>query len=154
MKNIPFYKQETKYTCGAVCARMVLAKLGIKKSEKQIAKILNTNKRSGTKNKHFPRIAEEYKLNYIVKRNSNLRTLKRYKRKRYLLIVTYKPLEYKSGHFAVIKKIDKDYIYLLDPTFGPDHRINIDYFNDMWDSDEKAWFFGIKLRTKTSQKTD
>ena len=40
MVQIPYYEQETNYTCGPACMRMVLASLGIKKSEKDIQQFL------------------------------------------------------------------------------------------------------------------
>ena len=40
----PFHKQETNYTCGSAAMRMALESAGIKKSEKQVEKLLSTNK--------------------------------------------------------------------------------------------------------------
>ncbi|PIN94126.1 hypothetical protein COU56_03175, partial [Candidatus Pacearchaeota archaeon CG10_big_fil_rev_8_21_14_0_10_31_9] len=60
MVQIPYYEQETNYTCGPACMRMVLGSLGIKKSEKQITKLIGTNKIRGTNHRDFLSVVEKY----------------------------------------------------------------------------------------------
>ena len=159
--TFPFYKQETVWTCGPAVMRMSLEKLGIKKSEKQLIKILKTNKIKGTSNKDFSRVAEQYKLNYIVKRNSTIEDLKYFSKKRYILIFCYYYPKEKIGHYSILKKIDYKFIYFYDPYFGKNHKYNLKYFNKIWKcnpkhDNEKHWFFGVKNAIsikKRSKKT-
>ncbi|MBN2368173.1 C39 family peptidase, partial [Candidatus Woesearchaeota archaeon] len=39
---IPYHAQQTNYTCGTASMRMILEYFGIKKTEKQLARILHT----------------------------------------------------------------------------------------------------------------
>lgn len=144
-----FHKQESKYTCGTASMRMALESVGIKKSEKQIKKLLGTNRVGGTWHRDFPRLAENYKLNYIAKRNSSINDLKEYQKKGFTIIVCYFYPEEKSGHYSILKKIDDKNIYLWDPWFGPKHRYSLDYFKKVWKINlkydkEKCWFFAVK----------
>lgn len=149
MEIFPFHKQETNYTCGAASMRMALAFCKIKKSEKQITKLLGTNKTRGTLDKSFPIVAENFKLNYISMRNAEINDMKKYNNNGFVIIVCYFcPLE-NSYHYSVIKSIGTKYIYFYDPYFGKKHYYPLSIFKKIWKSDpkydkEKRWFFAIK----------
>lgn len=143
------HKQETPYTCGGAAMKMVLDSLGIKKTEKQLTKLLKTNKIRGTWHRFFPQVAEKYKLNYIVERNSSINRLKTLLKKGYKIIVCYYYPPEKVDHYSVIKKI-RSKIYFYDPFFGKNHSYSLTYFNKIWKSDpkydnEKNWFIAIRL---------
>ena len=142
-----YYKQKEEHTCGAACVRMILEEAGTKKSENEIINLLGTNKKEGTRNKSFSIAAEKLNLNYITGKNVSFKKLKELLKKGYKLITCYFLVSEDSGHYAVIKKIDKKYIYLLDPWFGPKTKYSLRYFRTVWRgklNKEKAWFFGIK----------
>lgn len=153
MLKIPYHEQETAYTCGAASMRMVLESLGIKKTEKQIANLLKTNKLSGTRTAQFPKIAEKYKFDYRIERNDTpLRLLKRAIRDGFVTIVNYM-LPTQGEHYAVISKIGREYIYLHDPWVGPDTKYPLKTFMRIWrgagsgkrgSDNERFWFFGVK----------
>ena len=148
-KKFPFHKQETKYTCGAAAMRMVLEFCGIKKSEKQVVKLLGTNKVRGTWLKDFPRLAEKYKLKYVVKSNSTTNDLKKLQRQGYIILICYYHPPQKVDHYSVLRKIDSENIYFWDPWYGPEHKYTLRYFRRIWKSDpkyekEKAWFIAME----------
>jgi ABC-type bacteriocin/lantibiotic exporter with double-glycine peptidase domain len=146
----PYYKQETRYTCGATCFRMVLAGIGIKKSEKQIAKLLRTNKVIGTWHRYLPRIAEKFKFDYIVRRKAKISELKTFSKNGWKAIVCFHH-QLEGPHYAVVKKINWHSIYLLDPYFGPKERYFLFQFKQMWhDREEDQWFIAIKSSKKAS----
>ena len=149
MTDFPYYKQETVWTCGASVMRMALEKCEIKKSEKQVVKILKTNKIRGTWHKDFPRVAEKYKLNYVVKRNATIDDLKYFQKKGYTIIICYYYPSEKVDHYSILKSIDSENIYFYDPWFGENHKYSLKYFNRIWKSNpkydnEKCWFFAVK----------
>jgi predicted double-glycine peptidase len=148
-KTFCFFKQETNYTCGAAAMRMALHSCGISKNEKQVAKLLGTNKVRGTWHRYFSVVAEKFKLNYVTKRNSTISDLKKYLSEEYNLVVCYFYPPEKVDHYSVVKKIDKNNIYFWDPFFGEEHKYSLAYFKKVWKSDpkydnEKAWFFAVK----------
>jgi ABC-type bacteriocin/lantibiotic exporter with double-glycine peptidase domain len=149
MVRIPFFKQETCWTCGPASMRMVLAALGIKKSEKQVVKLLSANKVRGTWAKSFPSLAEKYKLNYLVKRNASIEELRKLLKEGYIVLTAYYVPKEKVDHYVVVKKIDKEYIHFLDPFYGPEHKYKLTYFRKIWKTDPKydseiGWFIGFK----------
>jgi len=151
MVKFPFYKQETNYTCGAASMRMALEFCGIKKSEKQVAKLLGTNKVRGTWHKDFPIVAETFKLSYVSMKNATIRGLEEYQKKGFAIVICYFYPPKKIDHYSILKKIDKEYIYFLDPFFGKNHKYPIKHFKKIWRSDskyenERHWFFAMKKK--------
>jgi ABC-type bacteriocin/lantibiotic exporter with double-glycine peptidase domain len=148
--KIPYYKQETKYTCGPACMRMVLNSIGVKKSEKALAKKMQTNKIIGTWHKYIPQLAEAYKLDYIIEREGTISDLRRLYRAGWEIIVCYNTnrtikVDRSGSHYAVIKKINWHSIYLLDPYYGDKKRYFVKIFKRKWrDSEEFQWFAAIK----------
>lgn len=153
--KVPYFKQETRYTCGAASMRMALAAFGIRKSEKQIAKLMRTNRKHGTSNASFPRVAEKYRVSYVIKRNGTIDDLKNYLKKGYVVIVSFfffEYFEYKKMvyHFAVLKGLSKGSVSLFDPELGQDHKISTPLFVRRWKSNpvsekgDRHWFFALK----------
>jgi len=150
--KIPYYKQETNYTCGLASARMVLEALGIKRSEKQLARLLKTNTRVGTHFKYFTQLAERYHLDYIVGRNATIDDLEKALDERYLVIAGhYLPLPVEPDeHYSVILSIDRDYVYTHDPWCGPNQKRSRAFFRKWWEKHiskyekEKGFFIGMK----------
>lgn len=60
MARLPYFKQETLYTCGAAASRMVLSKRGVKLSEKAISKFLGVTPRKGTTLVMIKRLFDRY----------------------------------------------------------------------------------------------
>ena len=144
-----YHKQETEYTCGAAAMRMVLESIGINRSEKEIAKLLKTNKIRGTWHKNFPIVAEKYKLNCIVRRNARISDLKKLQKENYSIILCYYCPAEKVDHYSLLRKIDSRFIYFWDPWFGPNHKYSLNHFNKIWKSDpkyekEKKWLIAMK----------
>ena len=147
--NIKYFKQETKYTCGAASMRIVLASLGFIKTEKQVSKLLKTNTVRGTWHESFSNLAEKLRLNYVVGRGSTIIELKKTINNKYIIIICYFIPKENVDHYAVIKKINNNYIVLADPFYGDNHKLPLKKFVKNWKSDskwdnEKRWFIGIK----------
>ncbi len=144
-----YFKQKTIWTCGPAALRMVLYDFGIKKSEEQLIRMLDCTKRWGTKHKMFPRVAERYKLNYVVKRDADIDDLRNYKRRGYTIIVCYFHVKERIGHYAILHRIDDDDFYFVDPQFGPERRLNVTHFGRVWRCpSERGWFIGFKKPTR------
>jgi ABC-type bacteriocin/lantibiotic exporter with double-glycine peptidase domain len=142
-----YFRQSTMYSCGAASMQMLLEPFGIRKSEKQIGRMLHTNKISGTKPEMFPKIAEKYGFNYSVKRYATIKDLKDFIKNDYLIMVSYYYVPYDTDHYSVVRKIWRKRIYLLDPLAGPDKEYSLSYFEKLWkgkDKDEPNWLFALK----------
>ena len=149
MKKFSYYKQETNYTCGAAAMRMALESFGIRRSEKQVARVLKTNKVRGTWPRNFTPVAERFKLNHATMRNATIKDLKEFQKKGYIIIVCYSPTGITCDHYSVVKRVDNKKIYLLDPDIGEDHEYSLTFFRRIWKcdpryDDERGWFFAVK----------
>lgn len=129
--------------------RMALAACGILKTEKQVSRLMGTNKVSGTDNKDFPTVAERYKLSYVVRRHSNWEDIKHYLKEGFTIIVGFFSPHEQRDHYAVVKKIDSKHIWLWDPRVGPNNKYALTYFMEIWRKEQTydkdhAWMFGVK----------
>lgn len=147
--KIQYFKQETIWTCGAAAMRMALSGLGIRRSEKQVIKLLKTNKIRGTWTKNFIDAAEKLKLNYVFGNSSGLNELNKLLKERYKIIICYYIKEDRVDHYAVVDRITEDYIYLLDPWYGEEYKLKIRDFDKNWNTDirwenHSKWFIALK----------
>jgi len=147
--KIPYFRQNTEYTCGPAAMRMALGALGIVKSERQLSLLLHTNSMVGTRRKAFPLLAERLLLDYVVERESSIEDIKEAIASGFIVIVNYFYTVEQVPHFAVVKRIDSNRIYLLDPEAGPGHSYPLAEFISNWHSGPsrekgKRWFFGIR----------
>ncbi len=150
MNKIPYFKQEKIWSCGPACFRMVLATFGIKKSSKQVIKLLDSNPRWGTKNRSFVKVAERLKWSYVVIRNATFSELRRAYREGYVIIVNYYLEKEDTGHYAVVEAINRKSLVLLDPWKGR-VRYTFEKFDKYWgtcdlklsDKDIR-WFLAVK----------
>ncbi|MBI5797420.1 C39 family peptidase [Candidatus Woesearchaeota archaeon] len=148
--ELPYYPQEAEHTCGPASGRMILASLGVRRREHDIAMVLGT-KRNGTNDEDFIKLAHKYRLHYISKKNATFDGLKKLQKKGYKIIVSYWYTPDKTGHYAVLRKVGRKYVHLFDPWAGPKHKYSISYFRKLWDwslCDEpdtnRRWFFAVK----------
>ena len=145
--KIPFFEQETDYSCGAACLRMVLGAFGIRKSEAVLMNVLEKKGEPGTPNRSLPEVAEKFKLNYVVRRNASIADVKWCLGHGFGVIVSYFDAIEQVGHFGVVKKIDSKKIHLLDPWHGPLCCYSLKEFLPNWRSGfdkDKRWFVAIK----------
>ena len=145
--NIPYFKQQKDYYCGSAVMQMVLASFGIKKSQSTLARELKTkNDNIGTKNSEMVRLSRKYLANIKSKQKTTISELKKYLDKGSIIIVSYFYVLDKTGHFAIVKKITKSRIYLIDPATGPNTRYSLKHFKKIWHDNEKTrgWHLILK----------
>jgi|SRR3989344_7174130 len=146
-----FYWQKRTWTCGPAALRIVLHKLKIKKTEEHLARLLDTTRLDGTKNKAFAKVARHYNLRHVIRSNSSLNEVFDLMQDRFKVIVAYFCPINNCGHYAVVNKIGRDYIHLLDPSLGPKIKYKKSYFISLWYSEyekDKRWFIAFKRRGK------
>jgi len=145
--QIPFFKQETDYSCGLASMRMVLSSLGIDKTEKELQVPMNYySEGKAVWHKAFPNFAEQLKLTYVTIRNASLKDIENLIDQNFRIIVSYFIPKEKVDHYSVVRGMDSSYIYLLDSWFGPKHKYTRRYFIKNWFDleNEKCWLFGVK----------
>lgn len=144
---IPYYYQESEWTCGAACLRMALMACTIKRTERQVVKLLCCTRRWGTSNSMFSVVCDQFALNYTVERLSSLRRLKALVRDKYIVIVNYYLRSEHAYHFAIVRSISLRTITLIDPIMGPKFTLPCELFLKDWrgsHSVDRRWFIAIK----------
>lgn len=58
-KSVPYYKQETEYTCGLASCRMALAYFGINNTEQELVNVLQTTLRKGTSPQNIKKLFDQ-----------------------------------------------------------------------------------------------
>lgn len=145
--EIPFFKQETDYTCGAACVRMILASFGVRKSEKEIAKVMGSSPKVGTWNRQFPLLAEKFKFCYSVGRNSSPKDIRAMLRDGFKIVINFYDPKEEVGHYAIVKSANASKIYLIDPWHGPRESYSWKKFLPLWKGTidpDRRWVFGMK----------
>ncbi|MEK6941099.1 MAG: cysteine peptidase family C39 domain-containing protein [Nanoarchaeota archaeon] len=147
--KIPFYHQETCWTCGAATMRMALEYFGIKRSEKQVVKLLKTNKAHGSPHKNFSLVAEHFRINHTTMRNAKIRDIKDLISNNWVVIIGQFDTINNFGHYVVVNKVYGKFLYLNDPSLYKEdkrNKITCKKFNSIWyDTEkEKGWLFALK----------
>ncbi|MBW3016995.1 C39 family peptidase [Candidatus Woesearchaeota archaeon] len=147
--EMPFFSQETDYTCGPACARMMLARFGIAATENELAELLGTTSDSGTDQSAFNRLAEKYGLDYVSRHSASFSELRELSGKGYAVTVCFFFQPEKVSHYAVVSSLSGSRINLLDPWKGPEHNYSTSYFSKLWKHVSKkgrlgCWLFALK----------
>lgn len=138
MKNkIEFVKQKYDWDCGVATTQMILKYYNIKISYEKLIQKLNANKDKGTEPNNIIKILNHYKLKTYYNDNNKLNDLKIFQNKNALCIISYYFYDYKVDHYAILKQIKNNFVYLNDPWYGDNHKININKFNYIWKFDKK-----------------
>lgn len=137
--QLPYYKQEKDYTCGAATARMMInGLLNINKTESFYAALLKTNEDVGTQREWFENLNSLNNIECKTGTHATLQTLQQLMQEDYfiaLLYILHLPNEKPIGHWAVLKKLNKNTIILQDPWMGDDHQLPLPFFLENWYSD-------------------
>lgn len=132
-----YYRQSKDYTSGPAVARMVLKHHDTVLSESYLTKLLDTTKDYGTRILRLIMILRNFGLTCKLYKNSTIGQIKQ-KLPNNHVIVNYFLEDRKEGHYALVKKVTKNKIYLIDPRYGSKHFLEIEYFNDHWHNSSKT----------------
>ena len=140
LKINPF--QETLYVsmCGPASLRIVLDYYGVKKSEKELAKLCKVDKDLGVNDKDIKRVAKQLGFKVVIKNNSSFKDIEKWLDKKVPVIVDwftkgrqeYSESETADGHYSVVAGLDDKYIYLQDPEIGRIRKLKRNDFMRVW----------------------
>jgi ABC-type bacteriocin/lantibiotic exporter with double-glycine peptidase domain len=130
--NVPFYKQDTGYTCGPTSLQMVFSFFGSFKSEADLAENLLTNSVIGTKHQSMIDVATRNGFFCYVNNSSTFLELKHFIRKGLPVIVDFIEPISEEPHYAVVTGIVKKKVILNDPANGKGFEISEKDFLSRW----------------------
>lgn len=114
----------------------MLEYFGIKKSEKELAKLSHAHPHHGTRAKNLVLAAKKLGFKAFYKDFSSVKEIKKYINKKIPVIVDW--FSHDDGHYSVVVGIDKKFIYLQDPELGKLNKLDLITFQRVWfDFEEK-----------------
>lgn len=148
MLKIPFYRQQTAYTCGPAVLRMALAGLGKRRSEAYLARLCETNARTGTSNFGLMRCLRKLEVEYLTWYRARYVDLQRYVHKGGCVVVDWMPQvvfpyhpeflpsrEFnpaEDSHYAIVVSAGGKFVILQDPVLGRRLRVLRSDFVRAW----------------------
>ena len=149
MTKLPFYKQQTLFTCSLACLRMVLEAVGRKMSEAELAKIVEFKPLKGFSPKMMEKLCEIINIDYEYHFDSSLEELKQNIKAGFHPLVLVNPSvlydlpEEEHGHYVIIKDITEEKTIINDPDQeygGENKEIDLEKFEKAWEKRHKLIF--------------
>ncbi|MFA7170530.1 MAG: cysteine peptidase family C39 domain-containing protein [Candidatus Paceibacterota bacterium] len=136
----PFQETLHRGMCGAASLLIVLDYYDIKKSEQELARILDIDSEMGADSANIKRIAESFGLRVEIENESTFEDIDKWLEKKVPVIVDwfsrgrndYSESEVADGHYSVVAGLDEKYIHLQDPEIGKVRKIAREDFLRVW----------------------
>lgn len=139
----PYYKQETDYYCGPAVVQMILGKVGIIFSQKQLAEELGTTEAVGTAADAIVQLLTLHGLTVKRTNGATLADLEAALAAGAFALVGYIEPE-GDPHYALVVALTPTEVVLADPLFGEEHRLPREEFAQRW-RDDAAGAYGDHL---------
>jgi len=124
-------KQRDASACGATCIEMTLKYFDIQHTVTDITKVTNYKKEGGLYNRQLERTLQHYGLKTKISRNTSWEKLVELNTEDSVIILSWM-LDGYIGHLSVLDKVDKDHVYLAEPTTGEILKIGRVKFLRLW----------------------
>lgn len=130
MLNITPFRQKPGY-CGPASLKMVLDYFGVKITEKKMVEITGCTITRGVDAEGLVRAARELGFHATINDFSDLKDIGDWvNRKKIPVIVDW--FAFEGGHYSVVSGIDKENIYLEDPSLGHRRAMKLTTFKRLW----------------------
>ncbi len=134
--KIPFFKQDTGYTCGPVSLQMAMDFLGKFKGELPLARELHTSEKDGTHHKNMIETSVKEGFYCYANNDSSLEEVERFLKEKLPVIVHFTEPSEDAGHYSVVAGIEKGNVILNDPWNGRNFKISKKEFMERWHGKE------------------
>jgi ABC-type bacteriocin/lantibiotic exporter with double-glycine peptidase domain len=145
--DVPYFKQDTGYTCGPTSLQMALAYYGIHRSEKNLAEELKTTSEYGTRHGSMIQGVLSHGLYCYVNEGATIDELRYLLNYKIPIIVWFLEPTDNSDHYGVVVGINRYFVSIHNPWTKPRERHFIPNFERRWTSDKLSncdrWFMAI-----------
>lgn len=135
--------RQTSGLCGPAALKMVLAYYGVRKSERELARLSGAVRTRGAEAPGLARAARRLGFKARIKDRATLGDIKKFVDKGIPVIVDW--FSGDDGHYSVVVGIRESTIYLQDPELGKVRKMDAKTFLRVWFD-----FPGDALRSKNS----
>lgn len=134
--DVPYFKQDTLYTCGPTSLQMVFAHFGIKESEEKLAEEVESNADVGTQHREMIEAVTRRGLHAYVNDNALIDEISHLVNDHEVpVIVRYLETDKDEDHYAVVVGVSSDEIVLNDPWHGARVHFTHRAFEARWTCD-------------------
>lgn len=134
MLTVPYFRQDTGFSCGPVSVQMLLAYFHVRDSEQKLIHETHARPQGGTENHWIADALRAHGLTTAVRENASIDDLRDAITARKPAIVNYINPENGLGHFAVVVGVDADRVILNDPRNGAGFELPREEFLAAWHS--------------------
>ena len=132
MIELPYYKQDTTYSCGAASVQMLLRYHGQIVAEHTLMKLMQTDTDYGTHHEAIIELLTEHGLYCYVNTESSYEELTYYLELGFPVLLHYIEPSSDEHHYAIAVGEEHDRLVLHDPWNGPHFQIVRDEFLSRW----------------------
>lgn len=130
MLKVKLYKQSSGF-CGPASLRMVLEYWGLKKSEKELAKLSGATRSRGIEARGLLRAAKKLGLRVTIIDYATFEQIRTYVQKQKIpVIVDW--FSHDDGHYSVVVGISRRKIFLADPEHKKIRQFDLETFKRIW----------------------
>lgn len=116
--SLPYVRQSNDYFCGPATLSMIFAHAGFNRSQQQLAPLLQTRARFGTRRSSLVRVARQNGFRVKVWSSATLAQLRECVKRDIPVLVNYRETDDDISHFAVVSGFENGRILLHDPWHG------------------------------------
>jgi ABC-type bacteriocin/lantibiotic exporter with double-glycine peptidase domain len=145
--DVPYFKQDTDYTCGPTSLQMVLAYYGVRNSEAKLAQVLNTSVATGTCRVKMYETAVLYGFHCYVNNEASLPEIEFLLNLEVPPIVRFLEPDSNEDHYGVVVGVTEKNLKIHDPWSGPSQTYQKQDFLKRWTCDTidncKQWLMAV-----------
>jgi len=143
--KIPYHHQKNCYFCGPTSLKMVLERLGVKRTEDKIAGLAGTNEEVGTTHHGMIDACKRLGFSCFVHEKSSLRNVMSFLKIGLPVIVNWTDYKSDTGHYSVVSEVRKGNIIFCDPWYGPGYAVQRDTFEEYWNDSLRKGYHWIMV---------
>lgn len=137
------FKQKNAWSCGPAVMRLVLHwYFSRPKTVRELVRELKISP-AGTSDSQMVSALRRHRIPFKIKKRAVLGDVKKYL-PTHLVVIAYWIPAHKEAHYSIIRRLDKERIYLHDTWFGSRHSYSLPYFTrQCWREREYRWLLLI-----------
>lgn len=135
--DVPYFKQDTVYSCGVASLQMVLDFFGVFESEENLTKEAHTNPEIGTTYKWMIDVATKNGFYCYVNNESSLEEVGYFLEQKLPVTVRFIETSNNEDHYSVITGIQNGEVVMNDPWNGEGLRMSCEDFLSRWHTEDK-----------------
>lgn len=144
---VPYFKQDTVYTCGPASLKMAFAHFGVEVSEDELVPLLGTNDAFGTEREKMSDVVKSFGLIPFERTDATIDDVRRLVSRGVPVILRFLEEQDNTDHYGVAIGIGEEEIVLHDPWVGANISYELGRFVIRWPCTyrrgQTCWMLGI-----------